>query len=129
MTFAVGAVVRDHTRAAQGQIWKRTGDLLHLQNRIGYTWTVLEKRCTLVDAAPENRPAPPANTRPTHCSPSEIAVGDYVLLDDNFCRVNDMRSKGATSGRVLILEHYGPWVMTSAREIFRPISSALGSKT
>ncbi|MFJ6568203.1 hypothetical protein ACIQNU_12315 [Streptomyces sp. NPDC091292] len=127
MSFPVGAVVRDHTRAARGRIWKRSGDLLHLQNRAGYSWTVLEKRCTLVDDAPENRPAPPRHTLPTRCAPNEIRVGDFVPLDNRFHRVNDMRGKGGASCRILILERYGPWVMTSTREIYRPIVSASAS--
>ncbi|MFF2845260.1 hypothetical protein ACFVT5_02860 [Streptomyces sp. NPDC058001] len=129
MSFAVGAVVQDHTRAARGIVWKRSGDVLHLQDSVGCTWTVLEKRCTLVEAAPEYRPERPRHTLPARCAPHEVRVGDYVLLDHHFCRVNDMRGKGGASGRILILERYGPWVMTSVREIFRPIISVPGPKS
>lgn len=121
MSFAVGAKVRDHTRSAEGQIWRRTGALLHLQDPNGYTWTVLEHRCTLVESASGERMAFPPNTRPETCTPDQMKVNDYVRLGIQCYRVGDMRSRGGTSGRVLILDGYGPWVMTGSRQIFRPI--------
>ncbi|MFD9482467.1 hypothetical protein [Streptomyces sp. NPDC059991] len=121
MSFAVGAKVRDHTRSTEGKIWKRTGALLHLQDSNGYTWSALEHRCTLVENASGERVSFPPNTRPQSCTPDQMKVNDYVRLDDKCYRVEDMRSKGGATGRVLILDGYGPWVMTDTRQIFRPV--------
>ncbi|MFD7162737.1 hypothetical protein [Streptomyces violascens] len=121
MSFAVGAKVRDHTRSAEGKVWKREGPLLYLQNAIGYTWTVLERRCTLVENASAEPVSIPPRTKPHTCTPDQMKIDDYVRLDTTCYRVKDMRSHGGASGRVLILDGYGPWVMTGSREIFRPI--------
>lgn len=121
MSFDVGARVRDHTRFTEGQVWKRTGALLHLQNASGFTWTVLEHRCTLVDSASGEPVGFPPNTRPQTCTPDQMKVNDYIRLDNQCYRVRDMRSQGGATGRVLILDGYGPWVMTDSRQIFRPV--------
>ncbi|MFD5697883.1 hypothetical protein [Streptomyces lasiicapitis] len=63
----------------------------------------------------------PPNTKPQMCSPDQMAIDDFVRIGGEFFRVEDMRAMGGSSSRVLILEHYGPWVMTSKREIYRPI--------
>ncbi|MFJ9429396.1 hypothetical protein ACIRQY_06995 [Streptomyces sp. NPDC101490] len=75
-----------------------------------------------MDDTPENKPTPPGSTMPTHCPPGDVGIGDYVLLENRYRRVNDMRSKGGANGRVLLLEGYGPWLMTAPREIRRPIN-------
>ncbi|MEV8393019.1 MULTISPECIES: hypothetical protein [unclassified Streptomyces] len=67
----------------------------------------------------DRTPAPP-NTQPEHCAPNGIAVGDYVLVACRYRRVND-RNRGGVTERVLMLEGFGPWVMTSNHLIYRPI--------
>ncbi|MEU5432309.1 hypothetical protein AB0G73_02900 [Streptomyces sp. NPDC020719] len=69
----------------------------------------------------EHRPPAPPNTQPEHCTPNGIAVGDYVLVAGRYRRVNDMCNRGGATERVLMLEGFGPWVMTTNHLIYRPI--------
>ncbi|MEU5299777.1 hypothetical protein ACH4YO_07805 [Streptomyces noursei] len=74
------------------------------------------------DAKRSDGPPAPPNTQPENCGPHEIEVGDYVLVERRYRRVNDMRSRGGASERVLDLEGFGLWVMTTTHLIYRPIS-------
>ncbi|MER6223779.1 hypothetical protein ACWDFR_30870 [Streptomyces sp. 900105755] len=57
------------------------------------------------------------DTRP----PSDVRVGDFVYLDGEYQRVQDMRSAGTAAHRVLIFAGREPWVMREARTTYRPI--------
>ncbi|MFG2143245.1 hypothetical protein ACGFRG_03465 [Streptomyces sp. NPDC048696] len=48
-------------------------------------------------------------------------MGDYVLVAGRYRRVNDMCNRGGATERVLMLEGFGPWVMTTNHLIYRPI--------
>ncbi|MFF0745260.1 hypothetical protein ACFYVL_33165 [Streptomyces sp. NPDC004111] len=73
------------------------------------------------DQGPQRPPAP-RNTTPEHCAPHDMQVGDYVFVDGKNRRVNDMRGRGGSGARVLILEGHGPWTMKTPALIYRPIT-------
>lgn len=123
MGFGVGATVTDLVRSTRGRVWKRNGALLFLEDAAGRTWTVLEGRCVLAADSGAETVGHPPNAVPVTCTPDQMAVNDLVRLGTDYHRVLDMRSKGGASGRILILEGYGPWVMTAARQVYRPIKT------
>lgn len=73
------------------------------------------------------RPPAPANTQPEKCAPTDMEVGDYIFVGLRYRRVNDMRSRGGATERVLVLEGFGPWVMTISHLIHRPIKRGRAS--
>lgn len=76
------------------------------------------------DAGRNDPPPAPPNTAPLDCAPNGVEVGDYIFVAGKNRRVNDMRSRGGTAERVLLLEGFGPWVMTTVHQIYRTTSPA-----
>ncbi|MFE2060900.1 hypothetical protein ACFXDH_00605 [Streptomyces sp. NPDC059467] len=70
---------------------------------------------------PPPLPPPPAGTVGDTRPPSDVRVGDFVYLDGEYQRVQDMRSAGTAAHRVLIFTGREPWVMREARTTYRPI--------
>lgn len=66
-------------------------------------------------------PPAPAGTVGDTRPPSDVRVGDFVYLDGEYQRVQDMRSAGTAAHRVLIFAGREPWVMREARTTYRPI--------
>ncbi|MCC2278855.1 hypothetical protein LKL35_26005 [Streptomyces sp. ET3-23] len=48
-------------------------------------------------------------------------MGDFILLDGQYQRIQDMRSTGTASARVLHFAGRAPWTMREARTTYRPI--------
>lgn len=72
-------------------------------------------------ATHDEPPPPPVGTVPTHRQPSDVRVGDFILLDGQYQRIQDMRSAGTASARVLHFAGRAPWSMREARTTYRPI--------
>lgn len=64
---------------------------------------------------------PPVGTIGSTRPPSDVRVGDFVYLDGEYQRVQDMRSAGTAAHRVLIFAGREPWIMREARTTYRPI--------
>ncbi|MEU1021639.1 hypothetical protein ABZ366_05955 [Streptomyces sp. NPDC005904] len=56
-----------------------------------------------------------------HSTPSEIHIGDFILLDGRYHRIRDMRSAGNSYIRVLHFAGRPPLTLREARTVFRPI--------
>ncbi|MFJ6569845.1 hypothetical protein ACIQNU_20730 [Streptomyces sp. NPDC091292] len=52
--------------------------------------------------------------------PTDVRVGDFILVGGTYQRVRDMRSVGATSARILHFAGRAPLIMREARTIYRP---------
>ncbi|MER5885306.1 hypothetical protein ABT160_15870 [Streptomyces sp. NPDC001941] len=73
--------------------------------------------------SPDAWPTPPPGTQPLLCHPDHVRVGDFLLVDRRYLRIEDLRGRGGYTGRVLMLGGYGPWVMTTSRQVHRPVTS------
>ncbi|MFF9566635.1 hypothetical protein [Streptomyces sp. NPDC014685] len=62
----------------------------------------------------------PAGTRSVEVGPTEIRVGDFVLLDGRYYEVLNLRSAHCHSRTLELRGLSRPWVMTSPRKVYRP---------
>ncbi|MGV4983157.1 hypothetical protein ACVB8X_32195 [Streptomyces sp. NRAIS4] len=66
-------------------------------------------------------PPPPVGTVPAVRPPTDIRIGDFILLDGRYERVQDMRSAGGASARILHFAGRTPLIMREARTTYRPL--------
>ncbi|MDH6222429.1 hypothetical protein [Streptomyces pseudovenezuelae] len=73
--------------------------------------------------APPRKPAVPGGTIAAHRPPHDVRIGDFVHLDGAYHQIQDMRSAGDTSRRVLLFAEHSPLTMTEAMTIHRPVGT------
>ncbi|MFF2848707.1 hypothetical protein ACFVT5_20635 [Streptomyces sp. NPDC058001] len=66
-------------------------------------------------------PPPPVGTVGLTRWPTDVRVGDFILVDGKYQRVRDMRTVGATSARVLIFTGRDPLIRQDAWTTYRPL--------
>jgi hypothetical protein len=66
-------------------------------------------------------PPPPLGTVEEFRHPWDVRIGDFILLGDQYQRIQDMRTAGA-SARVLHFAGRPPLVMRTGRSVYRPIT-------
>lgn len=94
--------------------------LVSLQ-RGSHLWNVPYAECQLIERAPKKLVTVPYGWEEVKVTPTDVAVNDCILIArSSSCpyRVLDMRGYKAGS-RLLILENYGPWVMTGPKAAYR----------
>jgi hypothetical protein len=66
-------------------------------------------------------PTPPVGTVGATRPPTDVRVGDFILLDGKYQRIQDMRSAGTSAKRILHFAGRTPLIMREARTTYRPI--------
>ncbi|OUC93065.1 hypothetical protein CA983_37050 [Streptomyces swartbergensis] len=66
-------------------------------------------------------PPPPVGTVGATRPPTDVRIGDFILLDGTYQRVQDMRSAGGASVRILHFAGHAPLIMREARTTYRPL--------
>lgn len=66
-------------------------------------------------------PSPPAGTVGATRPPSDVRAGDFILLDGQYQRVQDMRSAATPAHRVLHFAGRAPLIVREALTTFRPL--------
>ncbi|KJK35660.1 hypothetical protein UK15_30325 [Streptomyces variegatus] len=66
-------------------------------------------------------PTPPVGTVGATRPPTGVRVGDFILLDGTYQRIQDMRSAGTSAQRILHFAGRTPLIMREARTTYRPI--------
>ncbi|MER6381377.1 hypothetical protein [Streptomyces sp. NPDC001250] len=66
-------------------------------------------------------PPPPVGTIGATRPPTDVRIGDFLLLDGQYQRVQDMRSAGGASARILHFAGRAPLIMREARTTYRPL--------
>ncbi|MEU6653379.1 hypothetical protein ABZ904_29075 [Streptomyces sp. NPDC046900] len=64
---------------------------------------------------------PPVGTVGVTRPPTDVRIGDFILLDGQYQRVQDMRSAGTSAHRVLHFARRTPLIMREARTTYRPL--------
>jgi hypothetical protein len=66
-------------------------------------------------------PSPPVGTVGATRPPSDVRIGDFILLNGQYQRILDMRSAGTPAHRVLHFAGRAPLIMREARTTYRPL--------
>lgn len=66
-------------------------------------------------------PSPPVGTVGATRPPSDVRIGDFILLDGQYQQVQDMRSAGTPAHRVLHFAGRAPLIMREALSTYRPL--------
>lgn len=66
-------------------------------------------------------PPPPVGTVGATRPPTDVCIGDFILLDGAYQQVQDMRSAGGASVRILHFVGRTPLIMREARTTYRPL--------
>jgi hypothetical protein len=66
-------------------------------------------------------PPPPTGTVGAARPPTDVRIGDFILLDGEYQRVQDMRSAGTSAHRILHFAGRAPLIMREPRTTYRPI--------
>lgn len=67
-------------------------------------------------------PPPPVGTMRATRTPSDVRLGDFILIDGSYQRVRDMRAAGTAAHRVLHFAGHAPLIMRTSRVVCRPIA-------
>ncbi|AYN39642.1 hypothetical protein D9753_12720 [Streptomyces dangxiongensis] len=70
-----------------------------------------------------SEPPPPVGTMKATRTPTDVRIGDFILIDGSYQRVRDMRAAGTSAHRVLHFVGHAPLIMRKPQTVCRPISS------